>query len=240
VQFVTWFPYYQDIRSKFGYSTEKDQNSAYLLSKKINRKFLDPDVLRKKIQGKSVIVIGSGPDLKDYLQFIKKNRSFIKIVADGTVKFIIENGIKPDIVVTDLDGDPKFLYRAENLGATMVVHAHGDNVTLVEKLVPKFKKVLGTTQVMPVKNVYNYGGFTDGDRAVFLAEEFGAKEIILVGMSFDSAVGEYSKSVYNTDIKKEKLKVAKRLLQTLAKNSRSILYDTSKRPISGFKEFPSR
>lgn len=240
MQFVTWFPYYQEIRSKFGYSTEKDQNSAYLLSEKIKRKYLDPNILRKKIQGKSVFVIGSGPDLKEYLQLIKKNRTVIKIVANGTVKFLIENGIKPDIVVTDLDGDPKFLYKAEKIGAVMVVHAHGDNITNIEKLVPKFKNVLGTTQVMPVKNVYNFGGFTDGDRAVFLAEEFGAKEIILVGMSFDGSIGEYSKSVDNIDIKKEKLKVAKKLLQTLAKNSRSILYDTSKKPISGFKEFASK
>lgn len=237
MKFVTWFPYYQDIRSKFGYSTEKDQNSAYLLSEKIKRKSLDPNVLKKKIQGKSVFVIGSGPDLKDYLQFIKKNRSILKIVADGTVKFLMENGITPDIVVTDLDGDPKFLHKAEKSGAIMVVHAHGDNIAEIEKLVPKFKKVLGTTQVMPVTNVYNFGGFTDGDRAVFLAEEFGAKEIILVGMTFGNTVGNYSKSTQDIDIKKEKLKIAKKLLQTLAKNSRSILYDTSKKPITGFKEF---
>lgn len=237
MKFVTWFPYYQDIRAKLGYSTEKDQNSAYLLSEKIKRKSLDPNVLKKKIQGKTVFVIGSGPDLKDYLQLIKKNKSIVKIVANGTVKFLIENKITPDIVVTDLDGDPKFLYKAEKAGAIMVVHAHGDNIAEIEKLVPKFKKVLGTTQVMPVTNVYNFGGFTDGDRAVFLAEEFGAKEIILVGMTLGSVVGKYSKNIQNIDIKKEKLKIAKKLLQTLAKNSRSILYDTSKKPITGFKEF---
>ena len=238
MQFVTWFPHYQDIRSKFGYSTEKDQNSAYLLSEKIKNKALDPTVLRKKIESKSVIVIGSGPDLENYLPFLKRNRSFVKIVADGTVKFLIENGIKPDIVVTDLDGDPKFLLQAEKLGSVMVVHAHGDNTAIIEKLVPKFKKVFGTTQVMPVENVHNYGGFTDGDRGVFLAEEFGAKEIILVGMAFDGEVGEYSKSVQNIEIKKEKLKIAKKLLQLLAKDSRSNLYDTSQKPIPGFKVFP--
>ena len=237
MQFVTWFPHYQDIRSKFGYSTEQDQNSAYLLSEKIKNKAVDPTVLRKKIQRKSVIVIGSAPHLENYLPFLKRNRSFVKIVADGTVKFLIENGIKPDIVVTDLDGDPKFLLQAEKLGSVMVVHAHGDNTHIIEKLVPKFKKVFGTTQVMPVENVHNYGGFTDGDRGVFLAEEFGAKEIILVGMSFDE-VGQYSKSVQNIEIKKEKLKMAKKLLQILAKHSGSDLYDSSKKTVAGFKPFP--
>ena len=237
MQFVTWFPYYQEIRSKFGYSTEKDQESAYLLSEKIKNKALDPTVLKKKIKGKRVFVIGSGPDLDKYLSLIKRNKSFVKIVADGTVKFLIENGVKSDIVVTDLDGDPKHLLQAEKLGSIMVVHAHGDNTTTIEKLVPKFKKVFGTTQVMPVENVHNYGGFTDGDRGVFLAEEFGAKEIILVGMSFDE-VGQYSKSVQNIEIKKEKLKIAKKLLQLLAKDSRSDLYDTSQKPVPGFKVFP--
>ena len=42
---------------------------------------------------------------------------------------------------------------------------------------------------MPVKNVYNFGGFTDGDRSVFWAEEFGAKEIILIGMDFGIHIG---------------------------------------------------
>src|SRR5215218_6976206 len=98
--------------------------------------------------------------------YIKKNKKFVKIAADGAVQFLIENKVRPDIVVTDLDGNPAFLQKAEKMGATMVVHAHGDNTGMLKKLVPKFKKLVGTTQVMPVENVYNFGGFTDGDRCV--------------------------------------------------------------------------
>ncbi|HEX2406173.1 MAG TPA: 6-hydroxymethylpterin diphosphokinase MptE-like protein [Nitrososphaeraceae archaeon] len=221
-----------------GYSTEEDQKAAYILSNLIKRKFLDPKILDKKIRGKQVLAIGAGPNLDLYTSFIKKNRSFVKIVADGAVKFLIENNIKPDIVVTDLDGDLRFLVKAEKLGAIMVIHAHSDNVDLIRKYIPKFRKIIGTTQVMPVEHVYNFGGFTDGDRCVFLAEEFGAKDIVLVGMLFDASIGQYSKAIIdNVEVKREKLQIAKRLLQVLAKNTKSNLFDTSKKPIIGFKYF---
>ena len=238
MQFVTWFPYYQDVRKKMGYSTEEDQKAAYILSNLIKRKFLDPKILDKKIRGKQILIIGAGPNLDLYTSFIKKNRSFVKIVADGAVKFLIENNIKPDIVVTDLDGDIRFLVKAEKLGAIMVIHSHSDNIDLMRKYIPKFRKIIGTTQVMPVEHVYNFGGFTDGDRCVFLAEEFGAKDIVLVGMLFDDNIGPYSKEIINNvKVKREKLQIAKRLLQVLAKNTKSNLFDTSKKPIIGFKYF---
>lgn len=238
MHFVTWFPYYQDIRKKMGYSTEEDQKAAYILSDLIKRKFLDPKILDKKIRGKRVLAIGAGPNLDIYTSFLKKNRSFVKIVADGAVKFLIENNIKPDIVVTDLDGDPRFLVKAEKLGAIMVIHAHSDNIDLMKKFIPKFRKIVGTTQVMPVEHVYNFGGFTDGDRCVFLAEEFGAKDIVLIGMLFDNKIGPYSKEIVdNVKVKREKLQIAKKLLQVLAKNTKSNLFDTSQKPIIGFKYF---
>lgn len=238
MHFVTWFPYYQDIREKMGYSTEEDQKAAYILSNLIKRKFLDPKVLNKKIKGKRILVIGAGPNLDLYTSFIKKNKAFVKIVADGAVKFLIENKIKPDIVVTDLDGDPRSLIKAEKLGAIMVIHAHSDNIALMEQYIPKFRRIIGTTQVMPVPHVFNFGGFTDGDRCVFLAEEFMAKDIILVGMLFDEIIGPYSKeTINNVKVKREKLQIAKNLLRVLAKNSKSNLFDTSKKPIHGFKPY---
>jgi uncharacterized Rossmann fold enzyme len=238
VKFVDWFPYYQSIRQQFGYSTEKDQEAADMLSRMIKRKALGTKLLQKKIAGKQVMVIGAGPSLEKNIRFIKINDKFVKIVANGAAKVLIEGRIKPDIVVTDLDGDPSFLQKAEKMGAIMVVHAHGDNVYMLKKLVPKFRHLVGSTQVMPVKNVYNFGGFTDGDRCVFLAEEFGAKEIVLIGMELGDNISEYPKGpVKNIELKKEKMKAGKRLLEMLAKQSRSRLFDTSKRPIRGFTHF---
>lgn len=238
MKFIDWFPYYQSIRLRFGYSTEKDQEAANMLSRMIKRKALDTKVLQKKIAGKPVMVIGSGPGLEKNIKFIKRSTKFVKIVANGAVQALIERNIKPNIVVTDLDGNPSFLQKAEKMGSTMVVHAHGDNINRLKKLVPKFSHLVGSTQVMPVQNVYNFGGFTDGDRCVFLAEEFGAREIILVGMELGDHLGRYSKEgLVDIELKKKKMKAGKRLLEMLAKRSRSQLFDTSKKPIKGFTRF---
>lgn len=238
MKFIDWFPYYQNIRWQFGYSTQKDQAAADMLSRMIKRKALDARVLQRKILGKQVMVIGAGPSLEKNIEFIKLNTNFVKVVANGAVQALIERNIKPTIVVTDLDGNPSFLRKAEQLGATLVVHAHGDNINKLKKLVPKFRHLIGSTQVMPVENVYNFGGFTDGDRCVFLAEEFGAKEIILIGMELGKNIGKYSKEVIiDIDLKRKKMKAGKRLLETLAKKSRSQLFDTSKRPIKGFNRY---
>ena len=237
MKFVDWFPYYQGIRAEFGYNSEQDQEAARILSDMIKKKALDPKVLQKKIKGKNVIVVGAGPSLEDekVLKYVKKNKKFVKIAADGAVQFLIENKIKADIVVTDLDGNPASLQKAEKNGAVMVVHAHGDNTAMLKKLVPKFKKLVGSTQVMPIENVHNFGGFTDGDRCVFLAEEFGAKRIVLVGMDFGDNIGKYSKKkVKDAELKKQKLEAGRRLLEMLAKRSRSELADTAKRPVKGF------
>ena len=235
MRFIDWFPYYQNIRQQFGYSTEKDQLAANILSNMLKKKSLDLKVLQRKIAGRHVMVIGAGDSLIQNIKFVKKNRKFVKIVADGATKALIENHIKPDFVVTDLDGDTSFLRKAERVGAIIVVHGHGDNIEELKKIVPTLRRVIGTTQVMPVENVYNFGGFTDGDRCAFLADEFGAEEIVLVGMEFGGRIGEYSKkSVENIQLKRDKMKVGKRLLEMLAKRSRSRLFDTSRKPIRGF------
>jgi 2-amino-4-hydroxy-6-hydroxymethyldihydropteridine diphosphokinase len=237
MKFADWFPYYQGIRADFGYSTEKDQKAAKILSEMIRKKAVDLKVLQRKIKGKSVIVVGAGPSLEDekVLRYIKKNKKTVKIAADSAVQFLIENKVKPDIVVTDLDGSSTFLQRAEKNGAILVVHAHGDNTEILKKLVPRFRKLIGSTQVAPVENVHNFGGFTDGDRSVFLAEEFGAKKIVLVGMDFGNNIGKYSKvKVKDPELKKQKMQAGKRLLEMLAKQSRSQLVDTTSKPIKGF------
>ncbi|MGA9187543.1 MAG: hypothetical protein WB014_03025, partial [Methanosarcina sp.] len=64
-----------------------------------------------------------------------------------------------------------------------------------------------TTQGEPFDKVYNFGGFSDGDRCVFVAKEFRAKSVRLAGFDFeDSGVNP---------IKKKKLKWAKELIGML-------------------------
>ena len=240
MRFSEWFPYYQAIRQEFGFSTEQDQIAANILSKLIKRKALGIKVLQRKIAGKTTLIVGAGDSLDSKIKYIKKNRTYVKIAANGATRILIENHITPDIVVTDLDGDSAVLKKAEKAGAIMVVHGHSDNIQALKTLVPKFRRVLGTTQVMPVESVFNFGGFTDGDRCVFMADELGAKEIILVGMEFGDRIGQSSKNIItDVELKRAKLKTGKRLLEMLAKRSRSHLFDTSARPIRGFTHLDS-
>jgi uncharacterized Rossmann fold enzyme len=165
-----------------------------------------------------------------------KRFSFItKIVADGAVKALIENNIIPDILVTDLDGDEKSLKKIGKGKTIMVVHAHGDNFDKLE-LVSKFKNCIGTTEAKSFGKIHNFGGFTDGDRCVFLAKHFKAKKIILFGMDFGNKIGKYSKTkITSKKTKIKKLRQGKKLLEWIASKNSSDLYTTSK-PIKGFKK----
>ncbi|MEP0824007.1 MAG: MAF flag10 domain containing protein, partial [Nitrososphaera sp.] len=73
------------------------------------------------------------------------------------------------------------------------------------------------------------------DRCVFLAEEFGAKRIVLVAMDFGDSVGKYSKKkIKDVELKQRKMREGRKLLEMLAKQSRSELADTATKPIKGF------
>ena len=188
--------------------------------------------IKDLIEKKPVFVVGAGPSLPSSISILKKHKKITKIVADGATKAIIENGLKPDIVVTDLDGDIKSLKKAGRTNTIMLVHAHGDNSEKIH-FVKNFKNCIGTTQTKPLGKIHNFGGFTDGDRCVFLANHFKAKKIILLGMDFGTRIGKYSKStVVNRTIKIKKLRRGKKLLEWLAKKSESKLYSTTK--IRGF------
>ncbi|MEE1133862.1 MAG: 6-hydroxymethylpterin diphosphokinase MptE-like protein, partial [Methanobrevibacter sp.] len=109
------------------------------------------------------------------------------------------------------------------------IHAHGDNMDKIAKLTPFFTSVLGTTQSQPVGNLYNFGGFTDGDRAMFLAVALGAEEITLAGMDFGDIVTRYSRPNIETDIaqaddfKKKKLGYAEKFAQWIEDNEKVVI-----------------
>ena len=84
-----------------------------------------------------VVVIGSGPSLSYAIPKLKQIKKTVTIVADSALKKVVENGIKPDIVVTDLDGDEMTLKKIGKTNVVFVVHAHGDNISklcFIEKM----------------------------------------------------------------------------------------------------------
>lgn len=210
MKFEEWEPVYKLILEDMGFERIKDECAALMLSKMLEIKArkkngtVGIDVLLRAIKGKDILVCGKAPRLKDEIKTVDFKK-YVTIAADGATSILMNKGITPDIVVTDLDGNMDDEARASEFGAIMVVHAHGDNLEALKKEVPRLKRVIGTTQSKPLKNVYNFGGFTDGDRSVFLAKEMEAKSIKLIGFDFrDENV---------TPLKKKKLVWAEKLIK---------------------------
>lgn len=205
MEFAAWNPIYKEILDDFGFSRKDDERSALILSDLLSSlsNTVDISILRSVIEGKNVLVCGNAPNFADDLDTFDLE-NYIMIVADGATEVLLDSGIVPDIIVTDLDGNVEKEISANQKGSLMVVHAHGDNIDKLRKYVPFLSNVIGTTQSTPLYNVYNYGGFTDGDRSVYLAREFNAANIELAGFDFDD------ENV--SDIKRKKLKWAKWLI----------------------------
>jgi uncharacterized Rossmann fold enzyme len=161
-------------------------------------------------------VFGAGPSLER----VKSSHNGINIAADGACSYLLKLGIVPEMVVSDLDGRVADILEVDRSGGIVILHAHGDNIKKLKKHALKFKNLFGTTQARPFGKLLNFGGFTDGDRAVFLAEHFKPARINLYGMDFEQDPGTYSLTkAKNIEIKRKKLIWAKRLLDILIHDS---------------------
>ncbi len=212
MDFDVWERYYQKILLDFDFDLKEDERSASILAGLLKDKDLaSNDVLSTIIKGKDVAVSGGGSHLESALE---KNHSWdVLIAADGTTSILMGRFLVPDIIVTDLDGVIQDQIEANRQGAIVAVHAHGDNIPQIQKYVPQFTgKIIGTVQCRPFGMLSNFGGFTDGDRAVIMAAHFNAKSIRLMGFDFDE-VGE--KAGINKETKKRKLEWAKQLIDTI-------------------------
>ncbi|MEI6104141.1 MAG: 6-hydroxymethylpterin diphosphokinase MptE-like protein [Methanothrix sp.] len=204
MQFAIWEPLYQSILQDFGFSPGRDEEAAMLLAKLL----CDREPLLRAaetiVAGHRVVVCGNAPSLEAELEGLQE-RDAVFLAADGATAVLLRQGIVPDMVVTDLDGPFPAILKANGMGSIVVVHAHGDNLDALDRYVPQLKRIIGTVQCRPMPGLYNFGGFTDGDRCVFLAKELGAASITLLGFDFED------ESV--TPRKKRKLEWAKRLIE---------------------------
>ena len=238
---TAWQDMYNAILADFAYDTAKDDKSARMLDRMLDEMEM-PDAypaLRKLIKGKTILVAGSGPSLDESFEALAKHAgSAVLIAADTAAKPLVDRGIVPHVIVTDLDGDIGCHAEASRRGAVIIAHAHGDNMRMLHH-VRKFRACMGTTQAGPVGRIRNLGGFTDGDRAVFTADHFGAGLIILFGMDLDGEVGMHSKTApSDRATKAKKLRKARELLEAwLAGRPRRgrRLYTTSGSRIEGFE-----
>ncbi|MDG6250547.1 6-hydroxymethylpterin diphosphokinase MptE-like protein [Methanocalculus sp.] len=199
MRFEDWEPHYTEILDYFGFDRESDEAAADLLAGIIPRD--DIEALESLISGKTVTICGNAPCLKSELDRIEG----VVIAADAAALVLYDAGILPDAIFTDLDGaDDPFI--TMNEGKTIIaVHAHGDNMPLLQRWVPRFPgRLIGTTQAAPLPQIHNFGGFTDGDRAAFTADALGAARLKFIGFDLSDTTVD--------PMKKGKLFWARRLL----------------------------
>jgi uncharacterized Rossmann fold enzyme len=203
MDFTTWNPVYEAILADFGYDRAGDERARDVLVPLVEPFDLD----RLDCAGRRVAIAGGAPSLAEETELAADaDRVF---AASTAVDVLAAAGVSVDLMVTDLDKNPETARELTESGTPVAAHAHGDNVPAVREHVPTFDAdhVLGTTQAAPVAPVLNFGGFTDGDRAAFLADHLGAAELVFPGWDFDDpAVGP---------AKARKLQWAERLLYWL-------------------------
>ncbi len=221
-----WQPTIDAIRASFGYSESKDGASAIAFADYLRAcgQGTHGAELEAALAGRTVHVVGCGPSLaalrpaslSDPMPGLPEHglRPEPILAADGATQRLQELGIVPDVVVTDLDGAPDALAWASNNGARMVVHAHGDNATRIQTVAPRLAIALGTHQVAHTPDLdplQNPGGFTDGDRAVLLAEHFGAAAVLLHAFEPQAPPSRYSHA-FDPATKMRKLDWAQKIL----------------------------
>ena len=201
-----WDPIYCEILKDMGYDRASDESSAKVLKAlMLNADLITEDEVDI---GDTVSIFGAADTLMDDIR--KRAPEGTLISAGSATSAVMSAGLMPDIVVTDLDGDVDKQIEASRNGAVTLIHAHGDNTDLIMRYAKEFTgKVILTTQSRPDLVLCNFGGFTDGDRAVCFARHMGAKRIILYGFDFDNPS---SKEGSDPDIKRRKLQWAKRII----------------------------
>ncbi|OWT32436.1 6-hydroxymethyl-7,8-dihydropterin pyrophosphokinase [Methanobrevibacter sp. 87.7] len=233
MKFAEWELWYNKILDDFNFNRDDDESSAKLLNRILDEEgCLNLDDLKNDIvdfkNTNKFIIFGAGPSIKEHIEFIKNNYNlddYILVSADGSTTALLEEHIVPDIVATDLDGNIDDLLAVNCRDSYMVIHAHGNNKKEIERYTSFFDNILGTTQSTPFGHLYNFGGFTDGDRAMFLSLALGAESLTLAGMDFGNIVTKYSRPKNKKllqdadDIKKKKLVYAEQLTNWIKDNT---------------------
>lgn len=208
MEWARWKPMYLEILSEFEYDPAQDERSAEMLSKMIGieRTPRYSDIV--DLMGHHVSICGPASSLEMELDTMSGPSTLVS--AGSATERLLQAGWRPDIIVTDLDGSPEADIEANSKGALAFVHAHGDNIPLLKEWVPRMTgAIVPTAQCKPFGNMYNFGGFTDGDRAFLIAKHFGAKEILLMGWDLESPAPKQGRDPM---VKQRKLNWASRII----------------------------
>ena len=228
-----WFRiFYPRICASLNYRQSEDELARDLLSELLVENDtphaqLQLEIIRKR----TVIMFGAGPSLRGDLEgltpIIQKAKPIV-VGADGAADALYEAGMVPSIVVSDLDSCSQRNLKRNSQDGCVFVHAHGDNLSLIREIVPEMgERMFGTTQVGSVRNVVNYGGLTDGDRACFIVSSFDPSSIIIAGMDFGKEEGSFSRNRYDdysNPLRYSKLTWGRKSLEFLIRERRDIRF----------------
>ena len=218
MRYELWAPRYEAIRADLGYPFEREARAADRLERLLPAEARrDPlGRLGRRLRGRDAIVVGLAPGAgpPPIWRLPPSDLAPAVLAADGATAACLDAGLVPSVVVTDLDGPVPAEVGANHRGALVVVHAHGDNLPALERWVPELPGELAGSWAGPPRDaLLNVGGFTDGDRAAYLADALGARRILLWGFDFAS-VDEGSAAARATKLRK--LGWAARALDALA------------------------
>ncbi|MCL9813878.1 6-hydroxymethylpterin diphosphokinase MptE-like protein [Natranaeroarchaeum aerophilus] len=204
MQLAEWEPVYEAILREFGFGRSADERARDILAEYATPFSFDRFA---ELSGATVAIAGGGPSMEH--ETAVAETAEVVVAASVAADLLLEVGIDIDLMVTDLDKNVETAIDLSHAGVPVAVHAHGDNIPALREYLPEFEQgqVLATTQAAPSESVYNFGGFTDGDRAAFLADEFGAGELRFPGWDLDD------EDV--APMKRQKLDWAERLLYWL-------------------------
>jgi uncharacterized Rossmann fold enzyme len=223
MEYARWAPRYRALAAEFGFPFAHEERAAQLLLS-----LLPPAArveplrrLRSRIEGRTAVVVGLAPGAghPPIARLPPSLSPLVILAADGATARLLAGGTVPDLVVTDLDGPIPSEITANAAGALVVVHAHGDNQDALRRWVPEFPgELVGSWAGPPTDALVDLGGFTDGDRAGYLAAALGARRILLHGFDFERTE-ESTESSRAT--KRRKLAWAEQLLGELARDPAS-------------------
>ena len=176
MNFETFEPVYEAILADFGFDRAADERA-----RDVAADIATPFPLGRldDWRGRTVAIAGAAPRLADDADVV--------VAASTAADALRDRGVTVDCMVTDLDKNPETAAELTREGVPVAAHAHGDNIPAVREWLPRFADdaTLATTQAAPVGPVRNLGGFTDGDRAAFLADHVGAGRLVFPGWDFD-------------------------------------------------------
>ena len=219
-EFKEW---YFKIIADFRFNIEEDRDARDFLSEILTDSSVIwsfEDIIKSfkdMIQSKfNILVYGCGPSLEITMENFEGNFFFnksVNLAADGAAVLLKEKQIPVDGIFTDLDG---ITINEFNYPEFIIVHAHGDNIKKLKffrEKIMNFKKIIGTTQVEPIKDILNPGGFTDGDRILYFIKSFllPHHRIFLIGMDFNNIIGRYSKPELSKNQEADPVKLKKLL-----------------------------